>query len=97
MVAVRVDAPDDLEARRAAEALANEARRHPAVKDHRVQLQGPAPAPLAKVRSRFRYRFLLRSPDRKALREVALLVLAAIERGGGTARASVDVDPVSMM
>jgi primosomal protein N' (replication factor Y) len=97
MVAVRVDAPDDLEARRAAEALANEARRHPAVKDHRVQLQGPAPAPLAKVRSRFRYRFLLRSPDRKALREVALLVLAAIERGGGNARASVDVDPVSMM
>jgi primosomal protein N' (replication factor Y) len=97
MVAVRVDAPDDDDARRVAEALATEARRHPAFRDHRVQLQGPAPAPLAKVRSRYRYRFLLRGDDRRALREVALLVLAAIERGLGTARASVDVDPVSMM
>lgn len=97
MVAVRIDAPEDDGARKVAEALAAEARRHPALQDRRVQLQGPAPAPLAKVRSRYRYRFLLRGDDRRALREVALLVLAAIERGVGTARATVDIDPVSMM
>ncbi|MCB9661039.1 MAG: primosomal protein N' [Sandaracinaceae bacterium] len=97
MVAVRVDAPEEDLARRVAESLASEARRHPALRDHRVALQGPAPAPLAKVRARYRYRFLLRGEDRRALREVAQLVLAAIERGVAPARASVDIDPVSMM
>jgi len=97
MIAVRVDAPVERRAREVAEGLASLARRHPAVGEGRVIVQGPAPAPIERLRNRYRYRFLARSGDRGALRQIALRVAARIDEGVGNARASVDVDPVSML
>jgi primosomal protein N' (replication factor Y) len=58
---------------------------------------GPAPAPIARVRGRYRQRVLLKGRDRKPLRLAALAILAAIDQGIAPARASIDVDPVSML
>lgn len=97
LVAVRVDAGDEVRAREAAETLAEHVARHPAVRADVVQVLGPAPAPIARLRARFRFRLLLRSADRKALRAVARAIADRIDEGLGTARAHVDVDPVSML
>jgi primosomal protein N' (replication factor Y) len=97
LVAVRVDAVDDARAHRVVDELADVARRAPAVREHVVALLGPAPAPIGRLRGRFRHRLLLRSSDRRALRRVAAAVAARIDAGIGPARASVDVDPVSML
>ena len=95
LVAVRVDDPDDARAKGAIAALASVARKR--VLD-RVELLGPAEAPIARLRARFRYRFLLRSTDRRALRDVAASIAHAIDAGvAGSSRASVDVDPCSML
>jgi hypothetical protein len=40
---------------------------------------------------------MLRSSDRRALRAVGAAVLGRIEQGLGPARATLDVDPVSML
>lgn len=96
MIAVRVDAPDERHAKRTAEHLARLAKAHPATARGALLVQGPAPAPIARLRARFRERFLVRG-ERLALRQVAARVTAAIDEGLGTARASVDVDPVSML
>jgi primosomal protein N' (replication factor Y) len=58
---------------------------------------GPAPAPIERLRGRYRYRFLLRSRDRAALRAVAKVLVRRIDEGLSPARASLDVDPVSML
>ncbi len=97
LVAVRVDAGGESQARRAVEQLAASAARHPKVRDRTVRLMGPAPAPISRLRGRFRFRLLLRSADRQALRSVAARVAERIERGLGPAHASLDVDPVSML
>lgn len=97
LVAVRVDAADEARAQEAADGLARYVSRHPAVRDGRVQILGPAPAPIARLRARFRFRFLLRSADRRALRMVARAVVERIDAGLGGPRAHVDVDPVAML
>ncbi|MDH5494017.1 MAG: primosomal protein N', partial [Myxococcales bacterium] len=97
LVAVRADAADEERARAAIEALGALAAAHPSVRAHRVALLGPAPAPIARLRGRFRYRLMLRSGDRAALRAVALTLVRRIEEGLSPARASVDIDPVSML
>jgi primosomal protein N' (replication factor Y) len=97
LVAVRIDAASDPLARRTADQLAQAARAHPAVRERRVIVMGPAPAPIARLRNRYRHRFLLRSADRKALRAVAVEVVRQIDAGLGAVRASVDVDPVAML
>ncbi len=97
LVAVRIDAVEDSRARRAAEGLAYVARQQAPVGEGVVAVLGPAPAPISRLRARYRYRFLLRSADRKQLRRVAAAVAARIDEGLGPVRASVDVDPVSML
>lgn len=98
MTAVRLDALDEARGALAAERLANAVRQHPAVRELRVMVQGPAPAPITRLRSRWRFRFLLRSEDRRALRDVSAFVAQRIDEGDAKpARASVDVDPVSML
>jgi primosomal protein N' len=67
------------------------------VRDGVVRLLGPAPAPIARLRGRYRHRFLLRSADRRALRQVAAAVAARVDEGLSPARASVDIDPFSML
>ncbi len=97
LVAVRVDAGDESKARAAAASLAKVAAEHPAARDRSVRVLGPAPAPIARLRGRWRYRVVLRGPDRRALRAVAAAVAARIDEGLAPARASVDIDPVSML
>jgi primosomal protein N' (replication factor Y) len=97
LVAVRANAGAEDEARAAAEQLARIARSQPSVRSGAVQLLGPAPAPLQRLRGRYRYRLLLKSADRKALREVAAQLAAQIDQGLSPARASLDIDPVSML
>jgi primosomal protein N' (replication factor Y) len=97
MIAVRIDAGDESQARRTARTLAQVARRQRSVQSGAVQLMGPAPAPVTRLRGRYRFRLMLRSADRRALRQVAAAVCARIDAGVAPARASVDVDPVSML
>jgi len=97
LVAVRVDAGDEGRAREAAEILAHVAASHPAAAEAAVRVLGPAVAPIARLRGRYRYRVLLQGADRRRLRAVAAAVAARVEEGLGPARATVDVDPVSML
>lgn len=97
LVAVRVDAGDERRAREACDRLAEHAYGHAAVRSGVVTLLGPAPAPIERLRGRFRFRLMLRSPDRRSLRAVANAIANRIDEGLGTARAHVDVDPVSML
>ncbi len=97
LVSVRVDAGDEDVARQVAERLAAVALAHPASRGGDVAVLGPAPAPIARVRGRFRYRLMLRSAKRSRLRSVAASIADAIDGGLGSARASVDIDPVSML
>ncbi|NNE20518.1 MAG: primosomal protein N' [Myxococcales bacterium] len=94
LVSVRVHAGAEDDARRATQALADTARRHQSVKDGAVQVLGPAPAPLVRLRGRYHYRLLLKSPDRKLLRNVAAHLAARIENGLPPAHASLDIDPL---
>ncbi len=96
MVAVRIDAGDEARGRAVAEELATLAKAHPAVREGVLLVQGPAPAPLARLRGRYRFRFLVRGP-RALVRQVARRVVARIDEGVQPARATVDVDPVSML
>ena len=97
LVAIRIDASDEGKARDAAVMLGELARQHTAVRAREVGVLGPAPAPIARLRGRWRFRLMLRSPDRKALRGVAILIADRIDAGLGSVRAHVDVDPVSML
>jgi primosomal protein N' (replication factor Y) len=97
LLAVRVDAASDPEARRRVNELATLARDHEAVQRGTVALLGPAPAPIERLRGRYRHRFLLRSQDRAALRAVAKVLARRIDEGIAPARASIDIDPVSML
>jgi primosomal protein N' (replication factor Y) len=97
LVAVRGDAGDEQVLRAVMRDLAGAAAATPEVKAGRVQILGPAPAPIARLRGRHRMRFLLRGRIREDVRKVAEAVSQRIEAGIAPARASVDVDPVSMM
>ena len=97
LIAVRVDAADEQRAARGADVLARAARSQAVVQTGAISVLGPAPAPIAKLRGRYRYRLLLKGEDRAALRSVATAVGRRIDEGLGTARATLDVDPVGML
>ena len=94
LVTVRVHAGAEAGARGATQLLADTARQHQAVKDGAVQVLGPAPAPLLRLRGRYHYRLLLKSPDRKLLRNVTAHLAARIDTGLPPAHATLDIDPV---
>ncbi|QQR91441.1 MAG: primosomal protein N' [Myxococcales bacterium] len=94
LAAIRIDATDEQHARSAADRLAQVARSRSSDK---VQVLGPAPAPIARLRARYRFRVLLRASGRKSLRVVLDAVAQHIGQGLGSARASIDIDPVSML
>jgi primosomal protein N' (replication factor Y) len=94
LVSARVHAGAEAEAKRAARELADVAKRHAAVREGAVQVLGPAPAPLARLRGRYHYRLLLKSADRKLLRQVAALLAARIDEGLSPAHATLDIDPL---
>lgn len=94
LVTARVHSGGEGDARRATQLLAETARQQQAVKDGAVQVLGPAPAPLSRLRGRYHYRLLLKSPDRKLLRNVAAHLVARIDHGLAPTHASLDIDPL---
>jgi primosomal protein N' (replication factor Y) len=97
MAAVRVDAGELEQAERICKELADFAHGHPLVKNERVQVLGPAPAPIERLRGRYRFRFLLRARERADLRQVASAVARRLDEGVAPGRASLDIDPFSML
>jgi len=97
LAAVRVDAGDPLQANRVCQMLADLARAHRLVQSDAVQVLGPAPAPIERLRGRYRFRFLLRARERAALRQVASVIARRLDDGVAPARASLDIDPYSML
>ncbi len=95
LVAVRVDSGSEPHGRRVIGDLARVARA--ALGEREGSVLGPVVAPIARLRGRYRFRMMLRAPQRAVVREVAAAVIARIEEGVGNARASIDVDPVSML
>ena len=94
LVSVRVQAGAEADARGATRTLAETARQHQAVREGAVQVLGPAPAPLLRLRGRYHYRLLLKSEDRKLLRNVTAHLAARIDQGLAPAQASLDIDPL---
>ena len=94
LVAVRVHAGAEDDARGATQTLADLARQHQAVQAGAVQVLGPAPAPLLRLRGRYHYRLLLKSTDRKLLRNVTAHLAARIDQGLPPTHASLDIDPL---
>lgn len=94
LVGIRVHAGAEADAKEAAQQLASLARQQVAVREGVVQVLGPAPAPLARLRGRYHYRLLLKSPDRKLLRQVTALLAARIDRGLPPAHCTLDIDPL---
>jgi primosomal protein N' (replication factor Y) len=97
MAAVRIDAVDEGAAENRANELAAAARAHPAVRAQQVAVAGPAAAPIGRLRGRYRWHFLLKGAELRALRAVAAVVRDRIDAGVAPARASLDIDPVSML
>ncbi len=60
-----------------------------------VRVLGPAPAPLGKLRGEYRAQFLLKSSNRKVIREALQAALAA--RSDLQRRVVVDVDPLNVL
>jgi primosomal protein N' (replication factor Y) len=94
LVSIRVHAGAEADARAATQLLADTARHHQAVRDGAVQVLGPAPAPLVRLRGRYHYRLLLKSPDRKLLRNVTAHLAARIDQGLPPTHATLDIDPL---
>jgi primosomal protein N' (replication factor Y) len=89
---VRCEGLNEEVTKRAAEQLAEVARSQ---RSQAVEVVGPSAAPIARVRNRYRYRFLLKSADRRALRQTLLAVLRSpLDR---RVHRIVDVDPMSML
>lgn len=93
---LRVDAADEALAERESSRLAALLGTHPALREERVELLGPAPAQLKKLRNRYRYQIFLRSGERGPLRRVLGDLVPRIERLRRV-RVSLDVDPHSML
>ncbi len=97
LAAVRIDAGHDAVARRVSRQLANAVKQYTEARQLDVHVLGPAPAPLERLRGRYRYRLLLRSRERVSLRHATMHLIEQISRGVGAARASIDIDPISML
>lgn len=93
----RIEALDENAARQAAGRIAAYARTSPDGLSKAVEVLGPAVAPIARLRGRFRFRVLLRSADRKALRQATGMAMTVLKDLDNRVRVVVDVDPVGML
>jgi primosomal protein N' (replication factor Y) len=97
MAMVRVDGPDEEEAREAARLLQRAAAKAAAELGTMVDVKDVSTAPLARLRNRFRFRVVIRSPDRAALRKTLLAVERVRHDLPRAVRSSIDVDPVQFL
>lgn len=93
----RIEALDEHAARQAAGQIAAYARTSPEGLSKTVEVLGPAVAPIAQLRARFRFRVLLRSADRRALRQATAAAMTVLKDLDNRVRVVVDVDPVGML
>jgi len=93
----RIDAIDEGVARQAANQIAAYARTSPDGASRAVEVLGPAVAPIARLRGRFRFRVVLRSADRRALRQATLAAMTVFGDLDNRVHVVVDVDPVGML
>ena len=63
----------------------------------RFEVLGPAPAPLARLRGRYRFALIVKGSDAARVREASKLLSCAIARLPRSLRATLDIDPVSML
>jgi len=63
----------------------------------RFEVLGPAPSPLAKLRGNHRFQVLVKGSDEARVREASEQLRLALDRLPRNVRASLDVDPVSML
>jgi primosomal protein N' (replication factor Y) len=68
-----------------------------ALADEPVEVLGPAPAPIAMVRDRHRHHVLVKLPKDEAVAKRALAAIRAATLESPKLRATVDVDPASML
>ncbi len=94
LVALRVDGRDATDVEATARELARAARRLRGAAAE-PEVLGPAEAPLSRLKGRTRWQLWMRASERKALR--ALLRRLVAEDRSGTARVTIDVDPVSTL
>ncbi len=94
---VRVDGPDEAEAREVAGAVAACLRASRPARGGAASVLGPAAAPLARLRGRYRFQVLVKATSRAALREALLATSAERRAAPRRVRVVVDVDPVSML
>lgn len=103
LVNLRVDAPSEDGARRAASWLASGVSARltaDAGLAGLVEMVGPAPAPLSRLRGRHRWHLLLKCASSAAVRRLAAAVAAEARQPGGLTRGvvlSVDVDPATLL
>jgi len=76
-----------------------EASREPVARtpSSEFEVLGPAPAPLARLRGSYRFTLLVKGRDGLRVREASKLLSRAIARLPRNVRATLDVDPVSML
>ncbi len=66
--------------------------------DRTCRILGPAPAPLARLKGKFRIQLLIKSRNRRKLREVADVALQRVDKAGINLRTvNLEIDPVSIM
>jgi primosomal protein N' (replication factor Y) (superfamily II helicase) len=66
--------------------------------DRTCRILGPAPAPLARLKRKFRIQLLIKSRNRRNLREVADVALQKVGEAGINLRTiNLEIDPVSIM
>ena len=66
--------------------------------DRSARILGPAPAPLSRLKGEFRMQMLMKSRNRRQLRQVIDTALKAVtERGVSLRSINVEIDPVSIM
>jgi primosomal protein N' (replication factor Y) len=80
------------------EALAVRKEMDLANKERKCRILGPAPAPLARLKGEYRVQLLVKSRNRRELRQVVDTALAAIaSRGVNLRSVNLEIDPVSIM
>jgi primosomal protein N' (replication factor Y) len=66
--------------------------------EKKIVVLGPAPAPLSRLKNEFRVQILLKSPNRKRLREILDRALAEVQQRHGDMRIiKIEIDPMNLM
>lgn len=97
LLSVRVDGADPRATARAAHDLAKAASGIVIGSRGALRLLGPAPAPLSRLKGRSRWQMLFKGPNARSLTPVAEAIEQAARKLPASVRATLDVDPLSLL